>query len=82
MNGDSEVRIRMASAEVDGILEKYQLQMVVVEVVVDGNHLLRQIRLLDRQPIVGVQLGLAQGVAAGPVPPRVVPPILGHAGNG
>lgn len=64
MTGDSEVRIRMAAAEIEGILQKYSLQMTVVEVLLDGKSALRNIQLLEKRPVTGVQVSFAQGAVA------------------
>lgn len=62
--GDNEVRVRMAAAEIESILQKYSLQMTVVEVLLDGKSALRNIQLLDKKPITGVQVSFAQGTVA------------------
>ena len=63
MNNDSEMRIRMAAAVIEETLKKADLQMVVVEVLVDGKSMMRSIQILDRQPVTGVAVQFAQGVA-------------------
>lgn len=57
---DPTVAQRMAKAEIEAVLQKYDMMMVSCEVLVDGNTLMRQIMVMPKQPIVGVNLNFAQ----------------------
>jgi hypothetical protein len=51
-------------AEIEAVMQKYSVKLVALEVFLDGNSIMKQIRVIDNRPIRGVQLGLVQDAPA------------------
>lgn len=51
MGANDQVSTKMCSAEISAVLEKYNLQMCVLDLMINGKHVYHEVRVVPKVPM-------------------------------